>query len=477
MFEFGAFNEYSDSVTFADPVIAAVAKAINLGPWTGAFYEAMGAPAVTLATKKFEIYTRTKTSRDGVIGASNWDNDDTTGLSMTAAACAGLTKGHVLKIGSEVVIVAAVDRSNNTISVLKRGDAGTTAAAHTAGAAYKVIGFAGNDNDLENVEGMHETTKVYTNAVQTIFEIINWTKHGELLRKGLSDAQAQATLIREAEVRVAEMLATMAINGYKHIPADDTGRYMSAGLIEQLTDTNGGARSPLTYAVGGTLTEAKLLAGIKQVFDGGGNPDTIWCNPTVKGYINAFNIANSSLAINANKNDHGAGGQYVTHIDYEGKIIAVRVDRDMPADSIALVTQAQCKKGWLENDGLRMADEPAPSSRKTVKSLQGSLGFIIEGVGSDHLLFTGITGGSTERVHKVSMAGSVDVNAVGSVSSPVATYQQITVNSDSDVPAAAAANIGLRVKIGTAWTSGSKIATAVVGEIWASNGAAWVKQA
>ena len=70
MFEFGAFNEYSDSVTFADPVIAAVAKAINLGPWTGAFYEAMGAPAVTLATKKFEIYTRTKTSRDGVIGAS-----------------------------------------------------------------------------------------------------------------------------------------------------------------------------------------------------------------------------------------------------------------------------------------------------------------------------------------------------------------------------------------------------------------------
>lgn len=109
--------------------------------------------------------------------------------------------------------------------------------------------------------------------------------------------------------------------------------------------------------------------------------------------------------------------------------------------------------------------------------MQGSLGFIIEGVGSDHLLFTGITGGSTERIIKVSMADGVDVSSIDTTSSPVATYQQITVNSDSDVPAAAAANIGLRVKIGTGWTGGTNIATAVVGEIWASNGAAWVKQA
>lgn len=473
-FEFGAFNEFSDSVTFADLVIAAVAKAINLGPWTGKFYEAMGAPAVTLATKKFELYSRTKTSRDGAIGAGGWDNDDTTGLAMTAAACKGLTKGHVLKVGDELVTVKSVDRTNNTIDVLKRGDAGTTAASHTGSTAFKVVGYAGNDTDLADVEGMHETTNVYTNAVQTIFEIINWTRHGELLRKGLSDAQAQAMLIKEAEVRVAETLANMAINGYKQIPTDDTARYMSAGLLQQLTDTNNNTRSPLTYAVAGALTEAKLLAGIKQVFDAGGNPDTLWVSPTVKGYINTFNIANSSLAINANKTDHGAGGQYIDHIDYEGNIIAVRVDRDMPNGNIALVTQADCKKGWLENDGLRMVDEPSKSSRETRKSLQGSVGFIVENVGSAHMLFTGITGGSTERITKVSVAGGVDVNEVAA---PVATYAQITVNADSEVPAAAAANIGLRVKIGTGWTSGTKIATAVAGEVWASNGAAWVKQA
>lgn len=402
-FEFGQFNEFSDSVTCADPIIAAAAKAINLGPWTGKFYEAMVAPEVAFDTKEFEIYTRSKTSRDGVIGSA-WAATGTTGLSMAAAACKGLTKGHVLLVGTEVVIVAGVNRTANTIDVLARGGAGTTAAQHAAGAAYKVIGFAGADTDLKDVEGMHETTAKYTNYVQTVFEIIDWTKHGTLKRKGLTDAQATAQLIKEAEVRVAEMLATMSVNGYKAAANINGGRFMSAGLIQQLTDTNGGARAPLTYNVAGILTEAKLLAAIKQCFDAGGNPNTIWVNPTCKGYVNTFNIANSSLALQANKEDHTAGGQYITHVDYEGNILAVRVDRDMPGDGIAVVNQGLCKKGWLTDDGLRMMDEPAASSRETRKSLQGSVGFAIEGVGSEHILLTGITGGPTERVYKTASA-------------------------------------------------------------------------
>ena len=118
-FEFGQFNEFSDSVTYGDPVIAAVAKAINLGNWVGQFYQAMGAPQFSLTQKEFVVYNRTKTSRSGVIGASNWDDDDTTGLSMTADGLKGLTVGHLIKIGDEIVIIKAVDRSNNTISVVR----------------------------------------------------------------------------------------------------------------------------------------------------------------------------------------------------------------------------------------------------------------------------------------------------------------------------------------------------------------------
>jgi len=99
----------------------------------------MGAPATTLDSKTFKVYGRSKTSRNGVIGADasnsslgsssgssaagGWDNDDVTGLPMPAAACRALTVGHVLQVGDEVVTVKAVDRDNNTISVFVRGDA------------------------------------------------------------------------------------------------------------------------------------------------------------------------------------------------------------------------------------------------------------------------------------------------------------------------------------------------------------------
>ena len=120
----------------------------------------------------------------------------------------------------------------------------------------------------------------------------------------------------------------------------------------------------------------------------------------MKSYINNFNMANSSLAINANKDDHTAGGQYVSHIDFEGKILAVKVDNDIPNANLAIVTSKSVKKGWLVGDGLRLVDEPPKSSREHRKSLQGSVGFAIENVGQDHLLMTGITGGPTDRVYK-----------------------------------------------------------------------------
>ena len=403
-FNFGKFNEFSDPVASRDPVIFAVAKAINLGPWTGAFYEAMGAPGVSIGSKEFEIYNRSETSRDGVIGASNWDDDDVTGLSMSANACKALTVGHVLQVGTEVVIVKSVNRTNNTIDVLARGAAGTTAAAHTAGATYKVIGFAGRDEDLKNVESVNESTAKYANYVQTVFETIDWTHHAELVSKGLSEQEASIMLVREAEIRVAKMLATMSVNGIKLKQTSATTRWMSAGLLQQLQDTNGSTRPVLTYNASGDLTEAKLLAALKQVFAAGGAPDTIWVNPTVKGYINCFNIANSSLAINTAKEDHTAGGQYVSAVDFEGAILKVRVDNDLPSSAAAIVTMGQCKKGWLENDGLRLVDEPTQSSREKRKSIQGSLGFAIEGVGHDHLLITGITGGPSERIYKTASA-------------------------------------------------------------------------
>ena len=73
-FEFGYFTEFSDPVTKADPVVAAVAKAIELNQWTGKVYESMGAPSVQLSSKEYEVYTRSKTARVGAVGAGGWDD-------------------------------------------------------------------------------------------------------------------------------------------------------------------------------------------------------------------------------------------------------------------------------------------------------------------------------------------------------------------------------------------------------------------
>lgn len=456
-FAFGQFNEFSDSVTRHDPVIEAVARAINIGTFKGRFFQAMGAPAATITQKAFEVYTRSKTSRNGTIDA-NWDDDDTTGLGVSDSSLNGLTIGHVLDIGGEIVVISGINRSAGTISVYKRGDGGSTAAAHSSGAAFEVIGFAGNDTDLKNVESMTESTSKWENYVQTVFEVIDWTKHGELTRKGLDSANATALLIQEAQIRVAELLSIMAIRGVKAKAISDATRYMSAGLLAQLSDTtNRGAR---TYDVNGVLTETKFKAALKNLFDNGGTANTIWVSPTCKEYINAFLGANSMVTLTADASKHTAGGVYVDSYNYEGKILQVEVDVDMPNDKIAIVNQAKCKKGWLSDDGLRLVDEPTKSSREKRKSLQGSLGFLIEDVGVDHILLTGITGGSTDRVHKVN------------VTNP--NTPQITEVS-ADVEAASAANKGTIVLIATGWSGGTNIETAVAGEFWASNGTAWVK--
>jgi hypothetical protein len=407
-FEFGQYNEFSDSVTISSPTIMAIAKAIELGHFVGQFFQGMIAPQASIRTKAFKVFSRSQTSRDGVIGdgaAGGWDNNDVTGLKMTAAVLKGLTVGHVLQVADEVVIIKAVDRSANTIDVWARGAGSTTPAAHADQVAYKVIGFAGDDTDLKNVESMNETTNAYENYVQTIFEVIDWTKHGELVRQGMAAENATILLFREAEIRVARNLSRMAIWGVKQAPVVGGTRSMSSGLLQQLNDANSGNRNVFKYNAAGVLTETKLRAALKQVFDAGGSPDAIWVSPTVKGYINLFNMANASLVIGTNP-DNKTAGMHINAIDYEGAILAVRVDADIPNDKLAIVKQASCKKAWLEGDGLTQKDEPTQSSREMRKSLQGSLGFLIEDVGTDHTFVYGITGGPAERETKVSITNA-----------------------------------------------------------------------
>lgn len=389
-FTLGSINEFTDANTILTPEVLVAADAVNLPFNKGVFYQAMAAPQQSIIQKEFEIYSRTSTGLSGTIGdgTNGWTSSATTALPMTATAVNVMTIGAVLKVESEIVVVSGVDRSANTINVFARGMASSTAAAHATGVAFTVVGSAGSDIDLKNVESRNEATVKYKNYIQTIFEIIDYTQ-SELLvgRKGLSDANEIAVQRKEAMTRVSKMLSIMALNGYKAQGTSAGLPYMSAGLFAQLADDSSGTRAINRYNASSTaLTETILRAALKQTMDKG-TPDTILVNPTKKEIINGFTAASTRLY---QPDDHKAG-IYISQYDYEGQILNIMVDADVPTDHVGILTLPKCQKAFLEGDVIRYVEEPAKSSREHRESIQGSVAFAIEGIGYDHCDIYGLT--------------------------------------------------------------------------------------
>lgn len=386
-FSLGQVTDFDDPNTILTPSIMATAKAVNLPKNKGVFYQLMRAPRQAISQKKFQLNGRTVTGMSGVVGdgaATGWDNSATTGLAMTVGAMNVVTIGSVIKVESEVVVVSAVDRSANTIDVFARGMGGTTAAAHADTTAFSVVGFAGRDVDLKNVESRSESTFEYINYAQTVFETIDYVQSEALTgRKGLDSVNLIPVLREEAMKRVARVLSTSAINGYKHAGSKSIP-YLSAGLLSQLSDDASGTRPLNRYNANGALTEAKLKAALKDTFDKG-NPDTILTSPTNKEVFN--NFVASRVVERADR----IAGSTVMQYEYEGALLDIVVDADIPDTNVPIVTLDRCQKGFLEGDVIRYQDEPKVSSREHRESLQGSIGFIIEGVGYDHCDIYGIS--------------------------------------------------------------------------------------
>jgi len=387
-FDIGTITEFDDASSIMDPEVVTNATAVPLAANQAVFWNLLGAPNEALSNKRFEIYGRNLTSLAGVIGdgiGTGWVNGSTTtALPMTAAAVNVLTVGSVLLVADEIVVVKSVDRAAFTIDVFERGAGSTTGAAHVDTTAFEVIGSAGNDTDLKNVESLAEKTHKYTNYIQTVFETIDYTKmENDLGRKGLTDNQIML-LKQEALNRAAVKLARMALKGVK-VEGDSSKPYMTAGLYEQLLDTASATRPVLEYdASSAVFTETILKAALEDAFEKG-NPETILLSQKYKNIANDFNQA----FINTTRQDKTAGYS-VSQYEYEGKILSFVVDQDCKDGVVAILTMGMCKKTWLPFDLLRYVEEPKNSSRENRDSLQGSVGVIIDGVGYDHLLITAL---------------------------------------------------------------------------------------
>lgn len=381
-FETGTITDLSDPNSIADPIVLVSASAVKNPVNLGRFWNDMGDFTENESNRKFDVYSRSETQRAGTTG--NWvDTVDTTALPVVSTV--GLIKGLVLQLGTETVVVKTVV-SGTTIDVVARGAGGSTAQAHNA-VAYTVIGSAINDIDLKDIGSVSEVTNVFNNFMQTVAEPIDFTKGGQIdARKGLSPNQ-MSIVQEEAMTRVAKNIFASSIHGLKQQKVGDSP-YMTAGLIQQLTDTTGG-RLVLEQSSVGDLDEAKLKTALRTVTRTG-TPTDIYVSSANKDVINEFLGASSAVTVNAEQGRTTAG-YYIDSYNYEGQILNVKIDLSMPDDVIAIVNINKCRKGWKLNDALEYTDEPALSSREKRSAFNGSYGIVIEDVGYEHIIMTGVT--------------------------------------------------------------------------------------
>lgn len=381
-FETGTITDLSDPNSIADPIVLVSASAVKNPVNLGRFWNDMGDFTENESNRKFDVYSRSETQRAGTTG--NWvDTVDTTALPVVSTV--GLIKGLVLQLGTETVVVKTV-ASGTTIDVVARGAGGSTAQAHN-GVAYTVIGSAINDIDLKDIGSVSEVTNVFSNFMQTVAEPIDFTKGGQIdARKGLSPNQ-MSIVQEEAMTRVAKNIFASSIHGLKQQKVGDSP-YMTAGLIQQLTDTTGG-RLVLEQSTVGDLDEAKLKTALRTVTRTG-TPTDIYVSSANKDVINEFLGASSAVTVNAEQGRTTAG-YYIDSYNYEGQILNVKIDLSMPDDVIAIVNINKCRKGWKLNDALEYTDEPALSSREKRSAFNGSYGIVIEDVGYEHIIMTGVT--------------------------------------------------------------------------------------
>ncbi len=383
----GMHTTLTDANSKLDPEVIAIADSISplMANEFGKVWDLFNNRPTPFITDEFEVLVRNYTTPEIEVTASgvgaDWDTDnDTTALPVSANYIDRVTIGDVIKVGSEIVVIKAVDRTGNTIDVYERGAGESTAVAHGVLAiTAKVVGNAHEEGKV-NAEAMAEGTTKFTNYTQLVEEVIDLSKADtdQARKVGLT-----ADILRtEAVDRVMRDLARSAIEGVSRAPASGQPS-MTRGLLRWL-----GLSAGIKTAVGGAFAETALKSIIQDVRLAGGTVNYIAMSPANKVIFNGFSSADSITVDNSARYTGRVLDGYLA--DGFG-IIPVIVDLDMPNDQVAVGDNRKMVKGWKSNDTLRFVKETNTGSRENKETLQGKFGLAVENVGQSHGLLTGLT--------------------------------------------------------------------------------------
>lgn len=239
-------------------------------------------------------------------------------------------------------------------------------------------------------------------------------------------------------------------------------------------------------ADGGRLTSKLVNDAAAKITDEGGVPTTLYCTPA-QARVLANEYKNNITVMR----DDAKRGVYVAVVVNEANGMNIHIVGDPDFDDAdAFLADDAC---FAQSDMRPIGDTDStpPDADGISRKVIGEFTFEFHNANQRVCRITDLMAPDEalaeieNDLRNVNISGDIaatgaisasgEISATGPVLSTGSVNHITEVDADADVPAASADNKGQIILIGTGWTEGTQIATAVEGEFWASNGAAWVK--
>ena len=282
------------------------------------------------------------------------------------------------------MVVSAVDRTAEEISVYARGHGGTTAAAHVATTDIFIVGNAQVEGTVDG-DSLVEDNIEKKNYFQLLEEPVELTKTAS--NQKYEDVNDKLDEMRQKALRRA--LIKMNKTALFGVPAAGSKVLpRSAGGIRHYIEDDAEA---INVNASGSFDESVLQDALLQVDQKGGSPDLIICSPTTKQVINGFNKTGTNPIIQVQQGSRDAG-DLVDFYNGEGvgrlAVISDPVLNDAFGE-LYIVNSQKLGKFWFADDVLRYVSEPS-NSRVIKETLQGQFSLMVKDVRTDHARIYGI---------------------------------------------------------------------------------------
>jgi hypothetical protein len=266
-----------------------------------------------------------------------------TGAISTSTVTSGqgvyLAAGDVIQIESELCLIASMSTDTMTIAAGGRGYGGSTAASHVTTTPIRVIGTVAVQGAAigpartTTKAGKYNYTQIYNQSVT-----ITSTQRSTDKWTGPSNELAR---LLDAEMKVAWQLWERSLLAGRKVAAAAATAGAMDGILPVIA-TNAYAKS------GATLVEDYILQAMQDAWTYGGRIDKVVLNAFQKRQANKFLDSMRETA----RTDRIAGAIVDSYTSDFG-IADIVLDRNLPTDTVLLISSDKIGFGPLQGNGLR----------------------------------------------------------------------------------------------------------------------------